>query len=232
MPRVSRYSMVAGTSRSDFAPEHATSTGDWTSASRSAETSGGEGKPRWTPPIPPVPRKWIPTMRATVSAPPTVVAPTAPCTAHAARSRGPAFRASGVKRSSSSRVSPTLTLPSRTPIVAGTAPASRTAVSLWSPTSTPSGAGKPWATSVVSSATTGRPASSASRTSSETDRNLLTASHPFARRSGQQPRARDPARRRSSPRPARLRLRSCRRPAQPAPPRARLRRTRRLPARA
>ena len=41
---------------------------------------------------------------ATVSVPPTVVAPTAPCTAQAARSRGPSLRASGVNRSSSSAV--------------------------------------------------------------------------------------------------------------------------------
>ena len=47
--------------------------------------------------------------------------------------------------------------PSRTPIVAGTAPASRTRRSLSSPTATPSPGGKPCATSVVSSATTGPP---------------------------------------------------------------------------
>ena len=51
--------------------------------------------------------------------------------------------------------------PSSTPIVAGTAPAARTAASLSSPTWTPSGAGKPCATSVVSSATTALPPSSA-----------------------------------------------------------------------
>ena len=73
----------------------------------SAETSSGVGYPRWTPPIPPVAKKRMPTSLATVRTPPTVVAPTSPATAHAARSRGPTFRASLVKRSSSARVSPT-----------------------------------------------------------------------------------------------------------------------------
>ena len=64
-------------------------------AARSAETSGGVGKPRWTPPRPPVPMKRIPTAAAAVSVPPTVVAPTAPWTAQTARSRGPSLRALG-----------------------------------------------------------------------------------------------------------------------------------------
>ena len=37
----------------------------------------------------------MPTAAAAASVPPTVVAPTAPCTAHTARSRGPSFRAVG-----------------------------------------------------------------------------------------------------------------------------------------
>ena len=61
----------------------------------------------------------MPAARAAASVPPTVVAPTAPWTAAAARSRGPALRASGPKRASSSAVSPTRTSPSRTPTVAG-----------------------------------------------------------------------------------------------------------------
>ena len=128
-----------------------------TSSPRSAETSGGSGKPRWTPPRPPVPMKPIPTARQAASVPPTVVAPTAPWTIAAARSRGPTLRASALKRPSSSSERPTRSWPSRTPIVAGTAPASRTRRSLSSPTSTPSPGGKPCATSVVSSATTGLP---------------------------------------------------------------------------
>ena len=54
------------------------------------------------------------------------------------------------------------------PIVAGVAPAARTSASLASPTSMPAGAGKPWATSVVSRATTGRSSKSAAWTSSAT----------------------------------------------------------------
>ena len=86
-------------------------------------------------------------IRATASTPPTVVAPTSPATAHAARSRGPSLRALGVearelvlgrgRRGSGRRA---------TPIVAGVAPASRTACSISSPTSTPCGAGNPCAT--------------------------------------------------------------------------------------
>ena len=110
----------------------------------------------------------IPTAAAAVRVPPTVVAPTAPWTAQTARSRGPSLRASGVNRSSSLGSRPIRICPSRTPIVAGTAPAARTAASLARPVSTPSGAGKPCATRVVSSATTARSSSSAVRTSSLT----------------------------------------------------------------
>ena len=53
-------------------------------------------------------------------------------------------------------------------MVAGTAPADRTADSLAWPTSIPLGAGNPWATSVVSSATTARSSASAAETSSLT----------------------------------------------------------------
>ena len=62
----------------------------------------------------------IPAALQTASVPPTVVAPTAPCTAAAARSRGPTLRADASKRASSASVSPTTISPSSTPIVAGT----------------------------------------------------------------------------------------------------------------
>jgi hypothetical protein len=94
---------------------------------------------------------------AHASVPPTVVAPTARCATQTARSRGPTLRAPASKRSSSSGVSPTRISPSRTPIVAGTAPASRRAVPDSAPTATPSPGGKPCAISVVSSATTRAP---------------------------------------------------------------------------
>src|SRR6266508_3483753 len=91
----------------------------------------------------------IPTAAQTASVPPTVVAPTARWTTHAARSRGPALRASAPKRSSSAALSPTTIAPSRTPIVAGTAPASRARRSSSSPTARPSPGGKPGATIVA-----------------------------------------------------------------------------------
>ena len=123
-------------------------------APRSAETSGGSGKPRCTPPSPPVAIHRMPAARATASVPPTVVAPTAPCAAHA---RDRAGRPCAPRRRSGRarpRSSPTTISPSSTPIVAGTAPAARTCRSDSSPTATPSPGGKPCATSVVSSATT------------------------------------------------------------------------------
>src|SRR5439155_3648217 len=138
----------------DFTPEQTTSAAGRASSPRSAEMSSRS--PRWTPPIPPVAMNPIPAERQAASVPPAVVAPTAPCTAQAARSRGPTLRASAVKRSSSASESPTPTAPSSTPTVAGRAPASRTRRSASNPTATPSPGGKPCATSVVSSATTGR----------------------------------------------------------------------------
>ena len=217
-------------SRIDFAPEHVTRTGDETSATRSADTSGGVGYPRCTPPMPPVPMNRMPTIRATASTPPTVVAPTSPATAHAARSRGPSFLASESKRSSSSSPRPTRTRPSRTPIVAGVAPASRTARSMASPTSTPCGAGNPCATMVVSSATTARRSSSAARTSSESrmssfTQRTLSASHRSAGRSARLLRGRRQGRRRSSRPPARRPRPSCREPRRREAQVARRRRT-------
>ena len=52
-------------------------------------------------------------------------------------------------------------------MVAGTAPPARTAASTSSAAARLSGRGSPWASSVLSSATTGRPALSASATSGE-----------------------------------------------------------------
>ena len=82
---------------------------------------------------------------------------------------------------------PTTTSPSRIPIVAGTAPPSRTARSERRPTSTPSPGGNPCATSVVSSATTPRPSADAARTSSA---RRITASLRAARSSVRRLRAR------------------------------------------
>ena len=95
--------------------------------------------------MPPVAMKWMPAMRHTASVPATVVAPRRSEITPAARSRGPILRTcpSPASRSSSARPIPTRTVPSITAMVAGTAPLSRTACSLCSATSTPSGSGSP-----------------------------------------------------------------------------------------
>ena len=77
-----------GTSRIDLAPEQTTSASVRASSPRSAETSSVSAKPRWTPPIPPVPMNPIPAARQTASVAPTVVAPSSPFIAQAARSAG------------------------------------------------------------------------------------------------------------------------------------------------
>ena len=70
----------------------------------------------------------MPAARQTASVPPTVVAPSAPWTTQAARSRGPSLRAvAAVERARARRPSsPTRTSPSSTPIVAGTRAGART----------------------------------------------------------------------------------------------------------
>ena len=210
MPSDSRSSIVAGTSSSDLMPDETTSASVRASSPRSAEMS--MRLPRCTPPIPPVPRKPMPAARQAASVPPTVVAPTAPWVIAAARSRVPTFRASAVNRSSSESDRPIRSAPSSTPTVAGRAPASRTARADSSPTANPSPAGKPWATSVVSSATTGARRRSASSTSGAT---LITASPPVGPRSERRPGRRAPRRRRGTRPRVRRPLRSCprRRPA-------------------
>ena len=156
-------------SSSDFAPEQTTHTAVRAISSRSAEMSSVSAHPRWTPPIPPVPMKWMPATAHTASVPATVVAPQAPETAHVARSRGPTLRTSGSTASRSSTASsiPTRTVPSTTAMVAGTAPRSRTRASAARPTPGPMSGGSPWATSDDSSATTGCERTSASSTSGE-----------------------------------------------------------------
>ena len=66
-------------------------------------------------------------------------------------------------RSASDR--PTFSLPPMMAMVAGTAPSARTTASTFAAKSRFSGQGIPWLRMVLSSATTGAPASSASRTS-------------------------------------------------------------------
>ena len=152
------------------------------SSARSAETSGRSAKPRWTPPIPPVPMKRIPASRAAASVPPTVVAPSAPCATQAARSRGPALRASGAG------LAEALELLRREPdddravehadrCGHGSFGPDR-GLRASSPTSTPTPGGKPCATSVVSSATTGPPSWRACCTSGAIRSNSVTGTAP------------------------------------------------------
>ena len=116
--------------------------------------------------MPPVAAWWMPHSRAIAMVPATVVAPSAPSASVAARSRGDTLRGcSRAIRSRSSRRSPTRISPSISAMVAGIAPAARTASSDATAVSTPVGCGKPCETYVVSSATTGWPRTSASRTS-------------------------------------------------------------------
>ena len=149
---------MAGTSRIDFTPEQTTSAPSArASSSRSAETSKVRPAPRWTPPRPPVARTSSPCRRASQSVAPTVDAASRPrATAHA-RSRRPAFRTGPrpgrASRSSSSGPSPTRTDPPSTAIVAGSAPASRTAASEARAVARLSGQGRPWVISVDSRAT-------------------------------------------------------------------------------
>ena len=166
-PRVSRYSMVRGRSRIDFAPAQTTATGVRPSSSRSAEMSSVSSTPRWTPPIPPVAKTAMPARCAAIIVAATVVAPSRPVAAAAARSRRLTFMTPDpvASRSTSARSRPTVTVPARTPTNAGSAPRSRTARSRPDATWSDRGDGKPWATAVVSSATTGAPAEMASRTS-------------------------------------------------------------------
>src|SRR4051812_9601028 len=100
----------------------------------------------------------------------TVVAPATPRASAGARSRTPHLTTPSVSASASSAAasSPTRTEPASSAIVAGTAPPARTAASISRATRRLSGRGSPWAMIVLSSATTGRPASSAACTSGST----------------------------------------------------------------
>src|SRR5256712_14137497 len=102
--------------------EERRSVGGRASPEGSPEPRGGPGRPRGPPPSPPVPMNRSPTSRQTASVPPTVVAPTAPWTAHAARSRGPTLRAEASNRSNPPGERPPRILPSSTPILPAPAP--------------------------------------------------------------------------------------------------------------
>ena len=117
--------------------------------------------------MPPVAKTPIPARTASVAVAATVVAPVARRAITTDRSRALHLTTSSsvAITSSPSRSSPIRTIPSTIATVAGVAPSSRTISSTARATSRFSGRGRPWAISVLSSATTGRPASSASETS-------------------------------------------------------------------
>ena len=89
--------------------------------------------PRWTPPIPPVAKTWIPAACAAIIVAETVVAAQPPPARATARLGRAALRTepAGAVASASSHwsSSPTSSRPSRIATVAGTAPAARTAAS-------------------------------------------------------------------------------------------------------
>jgi hypothetical protein len=160
-PFVSRTSRVRGMSRMLFAPAHTVSTGVRDRSARSAETSIVASTPRCTPPIPPVTKTEIPAIPDAITAvPDTVVAADLPSPTATARSRREALENScefSASCCSSWGSSPTLTPPAKIAIVAGVAPCSRTTRSTASAVSRFAGKGIPWATIVLSNATTPRP---------------------------------------------------------------------------
>ena len=148
-----------------FAPEQKTATGERPSSSRSADSSSG--RPRWTPPMPPVAIKRIPAIAATRIVAATVVAPTEPCATAVPRSRELTLTEAAATRSSPVWLNPTHSRPSSTATVAGTPPSSRIAASQPSAARMLCGAGRPCPRIDVSRLTTGRRCASAAATSSE-----------------------------------------------------------------
>ena len=184
-PRESSASTVAGRSRMLFAPALTTAVGVRASAARSALMSGRSVQPRCTPPMPPVANTRMLALAQAASVAATVVPPLARCALAAPRSRVLSLRTSRSwpRRSSCARLSPTCSVPSSMPTVAGTAPPLRTVVSSSTLSARFAGIsaihsdrlhgdamgvrGKPCVSTAVSSATIGSPDASASHTSSE-----------------------------------------------------------------
>ncbi len=162
--------MVRPMSRIDFTPAEMTATSVRESSVRSAETSIEVSAPWWTPPRPPVTKTRMPASAAIRIVLATVVAPWTPVATTCGMSRTLTLRiaVSFPNISSSSSDSPTVGRPWRMAIVAGTAPPSRTICSTSRAIATLWGYGIPWLMIVDSSATTGRPWASASRTSGAT----------------------------------------------------------------
>ena len=166
-PRVSSTSSVLGRSRIAFAPAETTVTAVCASSCRSAEMSKVDSAPRCTPPMPPVAKTAMPAARAAIIVAATVVDPVPPVARQTARSARESLATllACASASSCSGSSPTCSRPSSTAMVAGVAPASRTAPSTSRAVSRLAGNGMPWVMMVLSSATMGRPAARAAATS-------------------------------------------------------------------
>lgn len=74
-PIVSKYSKVFDISKIDLTPAETTLTGVLASSVKSAEISNVYSAPRWTPPMPPVTKTFIPARLAKYIVPATVVEP-------------------------------------------------------------------------------------------------------------------------------------------------------------
>ena len=170
MPRVSIRSRVAAMSRIDLTPADTTVIGVRASVGRSADSSKLSAACRCTPPRPPVAKTRMPARRARYAVAATVVAPLRPVASATGRSRTLTLTTSSspATRTSSPSVNPTRTSPSSSATVAGVTPAARSCCSNERAASRLRGRGRPWLMMVDSSATTGRPAASASATGSAT----------------------------------------------------------------
>src|SRR5215469_7395827 len=156
-------------SRIDFTPAETTVIGVRPSTVRSADSSNESAKPRCTPPSPPVAKTRMPASTASTDVAATVVAPVTLDTIAGPRSRLETLMtdSSSAIRSSSEPESPTFGTPSIRAIVAGVTPVSNSSASNESAAARLDGRGRPWEMIVDSSATTGRPASSAERTAGD-----------------------------------------------------------------
>jgi hypothetical protein len=119
--------------------------------------------------MPPVANSCTPARAASHMVAATVVAPSVPRATGTARSRVESLSTPSAmaSRSISAAPIPTRGTPWTTPTVAGVAPPSVTACSIARPTSRLRGRGSPWASTVDSSATTGRRPASAAATGDE-----------------------------------------------------------------
>ena len=142
--------------------------------------------------MPPVAKTLMPASWAQIMVAATVVAPVRPFAMQTARSARLSFMASAggvwARARSASGVRPIWIWPPMTAMVAGTAPPSRMVASTFSAISRFWGQGMPWVMIVDSSATTGRPRSSASRTSGAKVRGAVwVTGRPFRRHARPRP---------------------------------------------